>query len=488
MEEASQVSPPHEHHQENWRRFKSFIERCPAQAFSDYPTRSFFRELFDDRPDDFFILTTRRNTNVWRRSMKGFFAKFKIDLDLDQLSQHYENGNEAIRELYTQSRNFLEICIDDDSVENSAKLARFLGFDGTVMLAIENQHKTLDNTLLSHRGDFYGQPLGHLVEHLKLACRGTKTMPSSSGWLYLINDSNNFIDYLYGRCEWSVEERERAIAILNERAQQIAAKGALYKKFIVPEKYVIYPEYLPSVLRSSKFAQSRPANDVTSCPAVIYLADYLLDAKSLGQLYFRTDTHTTWLGGFLIYRRIIEELLSCNLLADGHSLPLSSLTPSIAAFNGDLLKQMRKDHHKELADIWAPYFPANLHDHTVSYKLPVDRRTAQRVATPAEYEVICDSREVFVYEREGKPGPKAVIFRDSTADFVVELLAEHFARSVFVWKDGQVFEYILDREQPDVVLHLMAERFVSSYPTRQPMIRSCEGIHNLQAQSVLPVG
>jgi hypothetical protein len=55
-------------------------------------------------------------------------------------------------------------------------------------------------------------------------------------------------------------------------------------------------------------------------------------------------------------------------------------------------------------------------------------------------------------------------------DFVHELLAQHFSRIVFVWREGAVFEEIIRFEQPNVVVHMMAERFVSRYPSFQSVV------------------
>lgn len=472
MGEAQQIDPPHEHHDENWKRFLAFVEQSPATAFSDYPTRSFYRELFEHFPESRFILTTRRDTATWAASMERFFGSFKIKLDIEELSRHYEQGNASIRELYRGQRAFIEICIDDDTLENSAKLSEFLGVDTKITLARENQTSSLEVSILSRRGDFFGEPVGDVLDHIKRSCLGAKVMPSPSGWLYLINDSNDFIDYAYSLKTWSQEATQIAGQVIERRRQRLAARGIKYLKFIVPEKCIVYPEYLPALIRDRPFAPRRPAQQLADNEAVVYLADYLRDAKSYGPMYFRTDTHPTWLGGFFIYRRIIEEVERSGFRIFGPPTRLEQMIGDLAGYDGDLLMQMREDHRKELEGIWGFYLPQDMRDHAVRYRLPESSRRARRLETPGDYVAMFDTRETYVFERDDEDGPRAVVFRDSTLDFAVDLLAENFSRSVFVWKDGQVFDHVLQREKPDVVIHVMAERFVSAYPTMPALIEA----------------
>jgi hypothetical protein len=46
---------------------------------------------------------------------------------------------------------------------------------------------------------------------------------------------------------------------------------------------------------------------------------------------------------------------------------------------------------------------------------------------------------------------------------MIEFLAHHFSESLFYWHGGHVYQDILDLEKPDIVLHIMAERFLGMY-------------------------
>ena len=54
------------------------------------------------------------------------------------------------------------------------------------------------------------------------------------------------------------------------------------------------------------------------------------------------------------------------------------------------------------------------------------------------------------------------------ADLMIDLLAEHFRRSVFIWHQGQIVNDIIEVEKPDLIIHVMAERFTIAYGKSMP--------------------
>lgn len=115
--------------------FNSFVDNSGHTAFSDYPTRNYYSELQDYYPSAYFILSTRRDVDVWRRSMQRFFSERPdVQKNLDNLMGHYLSGNDKIRQLYSGNSRFLDICIDDGDEPNSEKLNNFLDLSRRVAL------------------------------------------------------------------------------------------------------------------------------------------------------------------------------------------------------------------------------------------------------------------------------------------------------------------------------------------------------------------
>lgn len=292
----------------------------------------------------------------------------------------------------------------------------------------------------------------------------SKVLASEYGWLFLANDTNEFLSYYLGKKRWSDQDRQQARSVISRRLDYFIQRKITYLKIIIPEKSVVYSNYLPRILTGSA-ARDRPAfmmsDDFSEC--TLYMADYLTDARSFGQIYFRGDTHTTWLGAWLVYRQAI------NFLCESGStelvpLPLSCLQPALAGWEGDLWTKISTAQSVVFTSQWGFAMPTYGFEVATSFVLPDKNRVAWRVTVPDEYQNWFRSRETFVYERPDGHGLKAVIFRDSTMDLCMDFFAQHFSRSVFVWYQGNVVEDVIEREKPDIVLHMMAERFVSRYP------------------------
>ena len=147
---------------------------------------------------------------------------------------------------------------------------------------------------------------------------------------------------------------------------------------------------------------------------------------------------------------------------------MSDLAPSVAAYDGDLWAQLSDDLKDEFQSRWGFTTAHYGLEITTKFDIPDDKRRAWRVTTPEDYNVWFQGRDTFVYERPDGIGKRVVVFRDSTLDFCHDLIAQHFSRAVFVWHQGQVFDEIVARERPDIVVHVMAERFVTRYPTFPP--------------------
>lgn len=467
MADAEQTDPIHVDDVGNRQRFLEFLQVTDVEAFSDYPTRYFFRELHEYQPEASFILTLRSSTEVWRTSMESFLGKFGIKADFDALCEGYERINQEIEALYSKDRKFLKITIDD-SVDNSRSIADFLGWRTYLPITKDNASSEIDNRIWSKRYTMYGGDGHAALAAIQSQHSDAKAIISESGWCYLVNDTNHFLEHQFGAREWGPLERDAAHSVLSQRIEVLGSLGASYLKFIVPEKSIVYPEYLPKAIAGLSTVADRPATDLQGAfpNSVFYLGEGVRDAKSYGQLYFRGDTHTNWLGAWVVYRQIVDATCLTMPLAR-QPISYADLVPAIASFDGDLSTQLPDTVYEEWARRWAFTRATGAFENAV--KLSLRAAEAKQLDVPEELTKRFPKRLPLLYERADGRGPKAVIFRDSTADFLCDYLAEHFSRALFIWKDGQVLEDIVREERPDIVLHIMAERFVSQYPAFSPL-------------------
>ena len=136
LEEANIRRPADKHYSENWRRLESFYTSCDYNAFSDYPTRIFYRDIYKLFPDAYFILSERESAAVWRRSAEQYFVKRGVDVDLDKRVGIYEELNRRIAEFFERrpEARFLRLVIDQDADVNARRIKDFLGIESAARL------------------------------------------------------------------------------------------------------------------------------------------------------------------------------------------------------------------------------------------------------------------------------------------------------------------------------------------------------------------
>ena len=470
--------PTHLNMEVNTKRFLAFVRESGFEAFSDYPTRVFYQALFDNYPNAAFILTSRKSTERWAKSMESYFSKFNQKVDIAALSRPYEGVNEKIRKLFGDGkRHFLDICIDGNSDENSTLLADFLGLTRDFTLGRDNSSDSTNVDILSQRYKLYSNQRERTLDATERMIAPSKALVSEYGWLFPIADTSDFLRVQFGPRGWSAEERARAANVIRARANILKNRKATYRKFIIPEKSVVYCDYLPRVYADLKQLAGRPAHmlQADAPEFVSYLDAYLTDVRSYGLIYFRGGTHTTWLGSWFVYRHIIQKLARETALDAKEMFTLAQLLPTLVVYDGDLVGQINPKMAKEFKGRWGFTSAGHGFELAQKFEIPKGRRLARLAEVPHVYRSWFDGRETLVYERLDGVGLRAVIFRDSTLDLCHDLLAQHFSRSVFIWHQGEVYEEVIEREQPDIVLHVMAERFVIQYPTAQVLARITRG-------------
>ncbi|PHY22202.1 hypothetical protein [Caulobacter sp. BP25] len=302
-----------------------------------------------------------------------------------------------------------------------------------------------------------------ILRSLKAFQDGAKGLAAPGGWVFLINDTNDFLSWQFGLKRWSPEERETVEALLADRMTLLGDRH--YQMVICPEKSVVYSEWLPSGLADIAANDERPATVMASAASgrILYLADRFEQLKRFGLLFFRGDTHVNFLGAYHLYREAILALKAGGAPV-GDPIAFGQLQHFVAGMEGDIFIQLpeaAKDDFEIDASLGRV---GNMLEVLMSHTLPEARKRTRRVETPEGYIPGGGGRETVIMEHEDPSLPKALVFRDSTATLSIDLLAQHFSRSVYVWHEGDVIGELIDREQPDVILHFVAERFLATYP------------------------
>jgi hypothetical protein len=86
--------------------------------------------------------------------------------------------------------------------------------------------------------------------------------------------------------------------------------------------------------------------------------------------------------------------------------------------------------------------------------------------TPPPGKLLARGDDILYEHPEGQL-PRAVMFRDSYASWLIPLLSENFSRILFSWQYTFDSE-IVEREHPDVVIQEMVERVLMASPPPSP--------------------
>ena len=268
-----------------------------------------------------------------------------------------------------------------------------------------------------------------------------KVLIGKDGWLYLIRDSNDVIGQQTGRVHLSEPARQEWKRVLRRRVEATERAGTRWFTVVVPDKEIVYPEYLPDEIEPTP---TRPVHEILDIAAsvgapVAYALPLLQEAKRSFSLYPRTDSHWSYRGSYVVYRLI------CELAEEsGYSLPIlgeDEIEWSEPVIAGGLGGKM---HPPQLSPIAWAQLPAH------ASRLIFDNQ-------------IINHGRVVIFEQEAAEGGTCLLFGESFAQHLVLFLKESFRRLVYVHTSMLVDE-IIEIEKPEVVVNLPVERFLIKVP------------------------
>ena len=294
---------------------------------------------------------------------------------------------------------------------------------------------------------------GHNLLKIKLLKRSPRkdVLMGRDGWLFFTG--NNLLEDFLAMDPFTEDELNALQRLLEAKRDWLAVQGIPYVFVVVPNKQSIYPEQMPETYyRShgpSRLDQLLDHMRARSDVGIVDVRGRLRKAKPRHEVYFRTDTHWNEKGAFIAYRRIMGAL--GRTVNDGNLTPRTFQDYRMAAATrsgGDLANLLGIAN-----DIEESYERLD----------PLFTRCAREVALPG------------YLNRGWKPFPepvayscplarlRLVMFYDSFGQWTQPFLAEHFRKSVFVWRHnlpGDDFKAVVLLEKPDIVVEEIAERFV----------------------------
>ncbi|MBI2382301.1 MAG: hypothetical protein HYV16_16225 [Gammaproteobacteria bacterium] len=264
-----------------------------------------------------------------------------------------------------------------------------------------------------------------------------KVLIGRDGWFFYLGDKA--LEQSVGKTVFDHVQLQELVARYIRFNDALSSRGIKLLYALAPNSQSVYPEYLPSwveknakVVQRAQFSDALPASLRYS---FLDLLPALLQAKSLGRLYHKTDSHWNELGAFVAYQAIMRELFSNQF--------------SVSALNYKDIRMLKGDGAAgDLARLLN--LSDKLHEEHYGIGVSSSKLIEQReIAVPGGAPIL--------YYRSNAKGPKVMIVRDSFGFAPARFFAESLSECIVVPVSSFSPE-LLDKYQPVVVLGLMVER------------------------------
>jgi alginate O-acetyltransferase complex protein AlgJ len=270
-----------------------------------------------------------------------------------------------------------------------------------------------------------------------------KVSRGKKDWLFLENDTNNIVEQITGKLTFSDEKLFQWRLLLEMRSYWFSQRNISYFFLVSPNKECVYPEYLPDSIHLSP---DRCINQLINYLSqhsffkLIYPCSELIEAKQEMLVYYLKDTHWNSFGGYIAYYALLSEI------SKSHHLPI--IPRSDMTF-------------EQIFD------PTALGDLGLPLNMPgdfgINATLLERQAECVLNNHITNTANLMIFENKNKALPRAVMFRDSFAEPLLELLAESFSRLLVIWQPNIDYTIVQD-EKPDIVISQQVERFMIKVP------------------------
>ncbi len=272
----------------------------------------------------------------------------------------------------------------------------------------------------------------------------------TNGWLFLTGGTNTVLQYYTSSEHFSDEQCDLWCELIERRARRAADLGISdYFHVIAPDKLSVYPEFFRGDLPFAWRAPSRLLPARMSTPALLDVLPDLMRAKQRGRLlYWKTDSHWSFDGVFVVYSAICERL---------------GIKPMVE------IKDYPSIDRVMALDLGSKLDPPVTELHSVRTCCKNARRTYYNEIVHYNQQLTVMHQGAYVIFKNARPRDPRTVFLvgDSFAEFrpslLTGLLAETFASVHFVWHSNVDWN-LVGRIMPDILITEIAERFMNVIP------------------------
>ncbi len=286
----------------------------------------------------------------------------------------------------------------------------------------------------------------------------------NNNWLFY-NSDGSLSDYV-GINRINLKHLEQFRYTLEDRKEWLAERGIKYLFLPVPNKMMVYEEFLPARIKrnSGVTLYDKFINHMQSRSTFTDIVDskkILLNGKRDKQVFFSTDTHWNSNGSFLVYQKVLSRL--------------QKWFPDLEPISDKDIDRTVTRHYGDLAIIMHMQAYINEMVPEVHVKNSCSQKKDEKMLSFVNPDKNMAHKKQFLPETNGCPQKKlnALFLHDSFGYFLRPLLSQHFKKITFMhFADFNGMKDFIEQERPDVVIdQRVARKLVSA-------LRNDESIEN----------
>lgn len=263
----------------------------------------------------------------------------------------------------------------------------------------------------------------------------------SEAWLFYSKSSdNNPVASVQGIVEHSDDIVKKIDSSIKSTTDELRKKGIDYYFFIAPNKENIYREYLPDnvAIFGEKSKDEKLIDRLKiSNKNIIYGKEEIMNAKDVGQLYYKQDTHWNNLGAFYGFKALMQ-----------------SIEPEFKDYEYKLEYTEPKVHNRDLARF------LGMRNYFTDVDAIIRYREKSTVQISAESE---GDKEVKISVNDKPAVDKTLmVIGDSYRSAMLPYLQKVYRKVVSVSRAGGYEKPFIEKYQPDVVIMEAVERYAMS--------------------------
>lgn len=281
------------------------------------------------------------------------------------------------------------------------------------------------------------------VKIFKSSTHPDKVQLGKEKWLYYNNFQSNIFKSYSNKNLLPPDSLELIVKAWEQNQKRYQAQGRKYTIAFWPDKHTIYPEFLPATMRSQIKDTLSRADQVIQYieenKMEVNLTDVrqsMLQAKEQHQVFHKFDTHWNDFGAFTAYQCFFEKNFE-NL----EITPFTEDEFNIAwrSYSGGDLIQMLGIHNNGYFIEKQPDFTPKINGSQIEF-LPTKGYPRLTVITR---------------NNEVDNNLKALVFRDSFTNGLIQFISLHFREVYYIWGPHKE---LLERINPDVIIEAYVER------------------------------